>query len=242
MMCLDPRKMYSSPDECLQKLKRLIEKFLLDKQLTGGISSGDVISLQFEKALSNEAKSLEFANFQPSVSRVDAFLSQNLSSYTGLWNFCKKLLLLSHGQAEVERGFSINKEVETCNMSEETVVVQRLICDQVNVCGGVTRVPLTKELISYCSSARSRYRAHLEEEKKKRETEENSKKRKYVEEDLKELKMWPGSMATTPRRVIERTFGMLKGMRVTTQRIEQMVSGNKLRDRLEVTSEQCKFP
>lgn len=51
-------------------------------------------------------------------------------------------------------------------------------------------MPLTKELISYCASARSRYRAHLEEEKKKRETvtEENSKKRKYVEEDLKELK------------------------------------------------------
>lgn len=49
-------------------------------------------------------------------------------------------------------------------------------------------MPLTKELISYCASARSRYQAHLEEEKKKRETEENSKKRKYVEEDLKELK------------------------------------------------------
>lgn len=73
-------------------------------------------------------------------------------------------------------------------MSEETVVIQRLICDQVKVCGGVTHVPLTKELISYCGSARSRYRVHLEEEKKKRETEENSKKRKYVEEDLKELK------------------------------------------------------
>ena len=73
-------------------------------------------------------------------------------------------------------------------MSEETVVIQRLICDQVKVCGGVTQVPLTKELISYCASARSRYRAHLEEEKKKREKKENSKKRKYVEDNLNELK------------------------------------------------------
>lgn len=78
-----------------------------------------LISQLFEKAF-NEARSLEFANL-PSVSRADTFLSQNLSSYTDLWNFCKKLLLLSHGQAEVERGFSINKEVETCNMSEETL-------------------------------------------------------------------------------------------------------------------------
>ena len=40
MMCLDPRKMYSNPDESLKKLKCLIKKFVLDKQLTGGISSG----------------------------------------------------------------------------------------------------------------------------------------------------------------------------------------------------------
>lgn len=40
MMCLDPRKIYSNPDECLKKLKCLIEKFLLDKQLKGGIPSG----------------------------------------------------------------------------------------------------------------------------------------------------------------------------------------------------------
>lgn len=54
-------------------------------------------------------------------------------------------------------------------MAEDTVITQRLICDHVNVCGGVAEVPLTKELISYCASARSRYRENLEEERRKKE-------------------------------------------------------------------------
>ncbi|KAL6491477.1 hypothetical protein MHYP_G00018220 [Metynnis hypsauchen] len=40
MMCLDPNKMYSKPDECLQKMRCLIQKFVQDNQLTGGISAG----------------------------------------------------------------------------------------------------------------------------------------------------------------------------------------------------------
>lgn len=42
LMCLDPQMMYSNPDECLSKLKSRIEKFVVDKQLGGGISSGKV--------------------------------------------------------------------------------------------------------------------------------------------------------------------------------------------------------
>lgn len=114
---------------------------------------------------------------------MDVFLQQYLQSYPE-----QSLLLLSHGQAEVERGFSTNKEVETCNMAEDTVITQRLICDHVKVCGGVAEVPLTKELISYCASARSRYREHLEEERRKKKKEEQSKKRKNIEDDLEGLK------------------------------------------------------
>ncbi|XP_067266323.1 uncharacterized protein [Chanodichthys erythropterus] len=208
MTCLDPGQMCTNPDECLQKMKCLIQKFVQEKQLSGGISAairgcrkcwlvytyrsfvtGDVIAQQFEKVLFNEAKAVEFLSFRPSEkSRVDVFLQQYLQSYPELWTFCQSLLLLSHGQAEVERGFSTNKEVETCNMAEDTVITQRLICDHVKVCGGVAEVPLTKELISYCASARSRYREHLEEERRKKKKEEQSKKRKNIEDDLEGLK------------------------------------------------------
>ena len=92
-----------------------------------------------------------------------------MNGYAELWSFVEKLLLLSHGQATVERGFSINKEVEMCNMNEDTVVSQRLICHYMRLCGGVVKVPLTKELLNECATARSRYRIFLEGERKKKQ-------------------------------------------------------------------------
>ncbi|XP_060788899.1 uncharacterized protein LOC132893781 [Neoarius graeffei] len=172
-------------------MKALVQKFVQDKQLAGGISTGDVISQQFDNALHSEAKELEFLSFSLSEGcRVDVFLHQKLSqSYPDLWAFCRKLLLLSHGQAEVERGFSTNKEVEICNLSEEGMTAHRLICDHVRVYGGdVTRVPLTKEMITYCATARTRYRTYLEEERSKKEEDDQRKKRKMMVDELEELK------------------------------------------------------
>ncbi|XP_049912480.1 uncharacterized protein LOC126397615 isoform X2 [Epinephelus moara] len=77
-----------------------------------------------------------------------------------------KLLILSHGQASVERGFSVNKEVETTNIMEDTVV---------------TKVPLTKELLKSVEGARTRYRDYLTEERRKKELEAQAQKRKAAE-------------------------------------------------------------
>lgn len=117
------------------------------------------------------------------------FLHQHMgTSSPELWGFMKKLLMLSHGQATVERGFSINKEVETCNMDEETVVAQRLICDYVRVYGEVTQLPLTKELLNYCATARTRCRMHIDEEKSKKAKDEQITKRKAAEDELEALR------------------------------------------------------
>lgn len=115
--------------------------------------SGDVILEQFETFLTMEAKSESFSSFQTMQTRLYVFLHGHLcKSYPELWTL---LLLLSHGQTTVERGFSVNKEVETNNMQEDAVVAQRIIWDYVSVCGGVLKVPLTKELLGAAASARS---------------------------------------------------------------------------------------
>jgi len=44
------------------------------------------------------------------------------------------LLVLSHGQASVETGFSINKQAEEVYLQDETFVAKRIICDHV-LCG-----------------------------------------------------------------------------------------------------------
>lgn len=108
-------------------------------------------------------------------------------SHPDLLKFCQSALLLSHGQATVERGFSVNKEVETCNLRDESLEALRLICDKVVICGGVLKVPLTKELLASAASARSQYRLYIESERKKKESATHEHKRKTAEKELEDL-------------------------------------------------------
>ncbi|KAK9976520.1 hypothetical protein ABG768_021725 [Culter alburnus] len=189
MACLDPSNMFRDPDRCKEQMKCLVQTFLQAKQLAGGVSAGDVILQQFEALLTLECRNEEFLSFQPMVKRLDTFLCGCLSrAYPVAWAFCQKLLLLSHGQASVERGFSVNKEVETDNMQEETMIAHRLVCDYVDLHGGVTKVPLTKELLVSVGAARSRYRIFLDQQRARKESEAGTQKRKLAEEYLTDLK------------------------------------------------------
>ena len=59
------------------------------------------------------------------------------------------LLLLSHGQASLERGFSINTEALSDNRSQRTLVAKRFVKDHIASCGGdVTDVDLSAPLLS----------------------------------------------------------------------------------------------
>ena len=51
--------------------------------------------------------------------------------YTTLWDMTSELLLLSHGQASVERGISVNKQMERTNMCHETFISERLVNDRI---------------------------------------------------------------------------------------------------------------
>ena len=83
----------------------------------------------------------------------------------------KVLLCLSLDQADVERGFSVNKEVEVENQKERTLVARKLIVDHIRTAGGNIKVPITKEMMSHAKQARQRYRTYLEEQKKKKRQE-----------------------------------------------------------------------
>lgn len=52
------------------------------------------------------------------------------------------------------------------------------------VCGGVVKVPLTKELLNECATACSQYGIFLEDERKKKEKTKQRDKRKGDENEL----------------------------------------------------------
>ena len=104
--------------------------------------------------------------------------------YEQLWPLSRKILLLSHGQASVERGFSVNKEIMLENMLEHTLKAQRTIADHIKSVGGALNVKITKELVLSASMSRQRYSAYLVSFKKKKEESKKGEKRKMTYEEL----------------------------------------------------------
>lgn len=117
----------------------------------------------------------QFVSFKKIEDSVDTFLYGFMSAggdqYAEILRVMKMLLILSHGQAAVERGFSVNKEVEVENIKHRTLVAQRVICDHVkSVGGGIFNVELSKELLMSARMARQMYDQHLKVERQKKKT------------------------------------------------------------------------
>merc|ERR1711874_825250 len=89
----------------------------------------------------------------------------NKPEYSDLWKkvICK-VLLLSHGQAQVEMGFSVNKQALEVNQSAESLIARRLIKDHLRFIDGIDNFTITDELLKSCSQAHSRYQQHLKEQ------------------------------------------------------------------------------
>lgn len=54
------------------------------------------------------------------------FLHEN-ESYIGLWDVCKVVCVLFHGQSAVERGFRVIKGLLVENLSHQSLVVKRVV-------------------------------------------------------------------------------------------------------------------
>jgi hypothetical protein len=98
------------------------------------------------------------------------------------------LLIISDGQASVERGFSCNKEILIENMHEKSLVAQRHISDYLTEIGGWVNFTITPRCVQYVSLARASYRAYLAEQKKDAALSERTLKRNALMEEIRESK------------------------------------------------------
>ena len=67
----------------------------------------------------------EFSAFNNIEDELDTFLFTHLGKkprFEELWSLVKLPLMLLHGQSQVERGFSINKDITSTNMGAETLI------------------------------------------------------------------------------------------------------------------------
>lgn len=110
------------------------------------------------------------------------------NEYKETLSLLKMILIISHGNAEVERGFSINKEVLIENMREESLIGYRIVYDAINAYGGIEKVPLTKSLLFDVKKAYNRYSVELKARKEvQNKAGEEREKRKLNERIVREL-------------------------------------------------------
>lgn len=127
---LDPREMAGTNGKmlCTAKLKKALT-YLVNSHRVKEEDCDDILQ-QYSHLIDDtvQAQHSEFVKFYPVQDSVDTFLHEYMSKdkeFRNLWRLCCQLLLLSHGQSSVERGFSINRQIEVENLKKDSYVAQR---------------------------------------------------------------------------------------------------------------------
>lgn len=186
--CLDPRHLKDRKSNNQVKMKSILKYFVECGRLAEEVC--DKVICEF-KEFSEVVPSSACSSFDPwKSSRIDDFYYEEMykKGYLDVWSVVKKVLLLSHGQATVESGFSVNKSIEVENLKENSYVSKRRIKDFIKFSGGLTKVVMTQELLQSAGSARQRYVQYLEENKKQKELDCNALKKRKLQEELESLK------------------------------------------------------
>lgn len=138
-------------------------------------------------------------NIEDQPTRIDHYWAlvfndknfQGQPKYRVLQKLVKGLLSLAHGNADVERSLSLNKNTvtpERASLGNTTINGLRTVKDEVRVSGEVHKVPITKGILDACHEAHKAYTKRLLAEKEQMSQEKRiaEVKRQMSEEAQKE--------------------------------------------------------
>ena len=172
--------------EVLQsKMQKLLSHLLKLKVFTSNVC--DSAFNEYGEFIGDELRRIKFQEFDRSESPLDDFFFKvvDIKKHKNLVNVVKLILTLSHGQAAVERGFSVNKSILENNMKEDSIVARKLIRDHMLAHSlSPESFIITKPLISSCLSAHRKYQDHLQSIKDAEGREAESKKVKILIEEI----------------------------------------------------------
>lgn len=144
----------------------------------------DKIKIEYQRVIKSPDVQEKCQKFTRKT-RLDAFWSNILEEKKVSSEFQKlvfTLLCLSHGQATVERGFNINKELLDVNQKENSLIAQRVVHDAVSSSGvKLNDMELPKGLLQSARNARRCYNDYLEENKK------NTRKEQLKAQDKRKI-------------------------------------------------------
>lgn len=185
--CLNPSVIQSDIHLAETRLTKCLEEVVGSRWVTG--LKADIIKRQYRKLFSLPDVMELCKTYKRSKKRLDVFFVElfdlfGAEDYVELNSFIKFVLTLSHGNASVERGFSINKECIVENLKEESLVALRQVHDGVTSAGGLESFVITKDLVHSARNAHARYTENLKEQKEalaNLEVKEKERKRALLE-------------------------------------------------------------
>lgn len=187
--CLNPSLILIDPALCEVRMKRALQLLYENNRVSAKTAEkADEEFVKFYSLLKDPNIKAKFTNFNMDKEPLDTFYAQlmdNDNRFTELWNVTRMVLILSHGNASVESGFSVNEDLLLENMHEHSVVTQRQVYDAIHNSGGMHTIVIDKKLLLSVRSARSRYQADLES-KRCADDREHVKKvqRKRIAEEI----------------------------------------------------------
>ena len=116
---LDPRVMVSNPDQAIKMFQEVLQRLIETRWKTS--EEADTVLAEYRKLVSDAKRYHldKFSSLNITTDRSGSILFevlQNQNESQQLWITMQLILTLSHGQATVERGFSVNKEVLAPNL------------------------------------------------------------------------------------------------------------------------------
>ena len=207
LTALNPKDIAKDQEAAQDNFDKLIGKLLSSKWLDTSLC--DDASNQYRRLLTNVKRyHLDyFEDYSSTDSSLDSFWCQMVGGkeeYAVLWSVIQKMLILSHGQAAIERGFSVNKSVSTVNMGKDTLIAYRKVYDGVSLLEcSAHDVPINKEMLKSCRNARSRYKLYQEDQKRAEAAEATVKKRKMLLVELEECKKKKRMLESTEKQLMD---------------------------------------
>ena len=143
------------------------------KLVTGEIA--DKAERSYKEFIKSDDIKEKMVNFEE---RLDLLYIPLLKNHQELLLMVKLVLILSHGNARVESGFSINDDLLVENMKEESMIATRLVLEGVIKDGGLQNVVVTRKMMEEVDKARKRYHTNLELQREQQTAYERRKQEK----------------------------------------------------------------
>ena len=190
LKCLSPSYMVEYSEACEILFQKLLEKLVSYEKIVPSIADDAKMEYSGFVSVIVKKNSDEFLSFKKEKDRLDVFLWRYIgakSQFSKLRNVFSMLLILSHGQAQVERGFSTSKLLLDVNMQNETLVAQRIVHNHMFSENMKPQdLQMTKHLMELVKDVRKSYFLHLKEEGSKKLKTDAEEKREKISDDIED--------------------------------------------------------